>query len=262
MRYFFTIIALSLLLAGCGRKQKQAAVPTEDTRAKAMLAGVWVDADEGDVVFKVKGDSIFYPDSASSAVRFAIYTDTLVMYGNTVSKYRIVRQAEHLFEFKTPNGDIVKIVKSNDPYDIGKFERKSAVTLNQRTLIKRDTVVAHGDKRYHCYVQVNPTTYKVFRTSYNDEGIEVDRVYYDNIIHVSIYQGADKLFSRDFYKNDFAANVPANMLSQCVLSDMLLSDIDNNGIHYTMQLAIPESPISYMVNVAISYSGRVSMRVE
>lgn len=262
MKHLLTIIILSLLLAGCGRKTNTVSTISEDTKAKAMFAGVWVDAEEGNVVFKVKGDSIFYPDSASRAVRFAIYPDTLVMYGSMVSKYRIISQGKHIFEFKTSNGDIIKIVKSNDPYNDNLFDNAPKVAFNQRTLIKRDTVVTYADKKYHCYVQVNPTTYKVFHTSYNDEGLEVDHIYYDNIIHVSIYQGASKVFSRDFRKSDFSSAVPSNMLEQCVLSDISLSKVDGNGVCYTTQLAIPDSPSSYMVNLLVSYQGKFRIFVK
>lgn len=262
MKHLFTITILSLLFVGCGRKTNTAPAMSEDTKAKAMFAGVWVDAEEGNVVFKVKGDSIYYPDSASRAVYFAIYSDTLVMYGSAVSKYRIIHQGKHIFEFKTQNNDIIKIVKSNDPYNDRLFDSGSKVSLNQRTLIKRDTVVNYADKKYHCYVQVNPTTYKVFHASYNDEGLEVDHIYYDNIIHVSVYQGASKVFSRDFRKSDFSSVVPSNMLEQCVLSDMSLSKIDANGVCYTTQLAIPDSPSSYMVNLVISYKGKFLISVK
>lgn len=262
MRYILTAITLALLLLSCSEKRKTENNQAEDTKAKAMLAGVWVDADEGNVVFKIKGDSIFYPDSASQPVRFAVYPDTLVMYGNSVSKYKILTIAEHVLEFKTTNGDVVKVVKSDDPYDAEQFKTSSAVTLNQRMLIKRDTVVMQGDKKYHCYVQVNPTTYKVFRSSYNDEGIEVDHVYYDNIIHLSVFQGAQKIFSHDFKKADFSALVPQNMLSSAVLSDMLLDGIDANGIRYTTYLAIPESPSSYVVNVVVSYQGKYNLTIK
>lgn len=249
-------------MVGCGKKRKAVTVPVEDAKAKAMFAGVWVDAEEDDAVFKVKGDSIFYPDSASQPVRFAIYSDTLVMYGNSTTKYEIVRQTAHLFELRTTNGDMLKLVKSSDPYDVENFSRHPQITLNQRQLIKRDTVVMHNDKKYHCYVQVNPTTYKVLRSFINAEGIAVDHIFYDNIIHLSVYQGADKLFSRDFRKNDFISAVPQNMLSQCVLSDMLLSVVDNQGLHYTTQLAVPESPVSFVVDLAVDYNGRFTMRVK
>lgn len=262
MKNILTFFAIFIVLAGCRNKPVHTIDTEEDKKAKAMLAGIWVDSDEGDVVFKIKGDSIYYPDSASRAVKFAIYPDTLVMYGSSVSKYKIVRIAKHLFEFKTPNGDIVKVIKSNDPYDAEQFGNNRNIKLNQGQLIKRDTVVSFDDKKYHCYVQVNPTTYKVFRASYNEEGIEVDHIYFDNIVHVSVYQGATKVFSKDFRKSDFTRVVPTNMLEQSVLSDMLLSGIDAKGIHYTTQLAIPDSPISFIVSLTITYNGKFTTSVK
>lgn len=262
MKALLTLIVLSLVLAGCGKKTAAETAPAEDAKAKAMLAGVWVDANEGNAVFQVKGDSIFYPDSTSQPVRFAVYADTLVMYGSNVTKYKILRQEQHLLELRIPSGDVLKVVKSEDPYDAEGFERSEQVELNQRQLIKRDTVVAHNDKKYHCYVQVNPTSFKVLRSSYNDDGMAVDHVFYDNIIHLAVYSGADKLFSRDFRKQDFASVVPENMLPQCVLSDMLLDGIDEKGVHYATHLAVPESPASFIVDLVVAYNGRFSMSVK
>lgn len=262
MRYVPILLILSLILTACGKKKAQPEVPVEDRKAKTMLSGVWIDADDGGVVFKVKGDSIFYPDSASSAVRFAVYADTLVMYGSTKTKYKIIRQEQHSFEFVTLNGDIVKIEKSNDLYDAKQFEACPQFVLNQRKLIKRDTVVIQGNTKYHCYVQVNPTTYKVLRTSYNDEGIAVDHIYYDNTIHVSVFQGAAKLFSKDFCKSDFSTVVPQNMLSQSILSDIVFDKADSNGIHHIAQLAIPDSPSSCIVSLFISYDGKFDITIK
>lgn len=262
MRTQLILIVLAFLLTGCGKKAETDIATAEDTKAKAMLAGVWVDADEGNAVFMVKGDSIFYPDSVSQPVRFAIYSDTLVMYGSSVSKYKILRQTNHLFEFRISGGDALKVVKSDDPYYAEGFDSRPRLTLNQQQLIKRDTVVTHVDRKYHCYVQVNPTSFKVLRSSLNDEGIEVDRVYYDNIIHLAVYSGADKVLSRDFHKADFASVVPQNMLQQCVLSDMLLSSVDAKGIHYTTQLAVPESPVSFIVDLVVNENGKFSMSVK
>lgn len=262
MKALLTIAFLALMLAGCVKKTKTEVASAEDVKAKAMLAGVWVDADEGDVVFMVKGDSIFYPDSTSQPVRFAIFSDTLVMYGSSITKYQIIRQEQHLFEFHIQGGDVLKVVKSDDPYDVASFERHAQITLNQRQLIKRDTVVMYADKKYHCYVQINPTTFKVLRSSYNDEGISIDHVFYDNIIHLAVYSGADKILSRDFHKKDFGSVVPLNMLSQCILSDMLLDGVDDKGIHYITHLAVPESPVSFVVDLVITDNGRFSMNVK
>lgn len=247
----FGAIALLVTLVGCGKKDAAQPKAEEDVAAKKMLQGVWTNEDEGDVAFMVKGDTIFYPDSTSQPTYFLIMADTLTLKGANEVKYPIVKQAAHIFQFKNQNGDVVKLVKSDDKSLLEDFEHPAPVALNQNQLIKRDTVVTQGDKRYHCYVQVNPTTYKVFKTSYNDEGVEVDNVYYDNIIHISVYNGSASVFSHDYRKSDFAKDVPDSFLRQAVLSDMLFEEVSDKGIIYTAVLAIPDSSMSYQIQVTI-----------
>ncbi|MFC2475292.1 MAG: DUF4738 domain-containing protein, partial [Prevotella sp.] len=86
MRKAFVAIMV-ILVAGqfssCQRKHssgKEEAVQ-EDSVAKQMLQGIWVDEDGQDVAFKAQGDSIFYPDTTSQPVRFQIFGDTLVLHG-------------------------------------------------------------------------------------------------------------------------------------------------------------------------------------
>lgn len=245
---------------GCGDKSKQAATPQEDTHAKELLQGVWLNEDDEDVAFRVKGDTIFYPDSTSQPVYFFIYSDTLVMKGANEVKYPIVKQAAHLFEFKNQSGDLVKLVKTSDKSYLKPFEQEKTVALNQNTLIKRDTIVSQGDSKYHLYVQVNPTTYKVFKSSINDDGVEVDNVYYDNIINLNVFHGANKVFSRDFRKKDFANKVPSSFLRQAILSDFVFYKIDASGIHYWAILPQPDSSLSYQVEVIVSFAGHLTIR--
>ena len=260
------IIIYSLLLfliVGCNSKSSRIRNEKfqEDYNAKQMLQGIWRDEDENEVVFRAKGDTIFYPDTTSRPVYFQIISDTLVLHGSNVMKYPIVKQTAQLFEFKNQNGDIVRLIKSSNPDDILQFEHRSLVVLNQNTLIKRDTVVNYNNKRYHCYIQVNPTTYKVIKTAYNDEGVEVDNVYYDNIIHISIFQGKTRLYSKDLYKKDFTKDVPQQFLKQSVLSDISFIGIDRIGVHFTANLGIPDSYLSYVVEIIILLNGTMRMQV-
>lgn len=254
MRYsihFLLLLCVSVLVGCANKTTTTISVPEEDKTAKKMLQGIWVNEDDEDVAFMVKGDTIFYPDSTSQPVYFMIVSDTLTLKGANDVKYPIVKQAEHIFQFKNQNGDVVKLVKSEDKSLLGDFEQKSPLSLNQNQLIKRDTVVMIGEQRYHCYVQVNPTSYKVYKSSYNDEGVEVDNVYYDNIIHISVYKGEARLFSHDYRKDDFAKDVPASFLRQAVLSDILFTEMNDSSIIYTAVLAIPDSSLSYQIKVTI-----------
>lgn len=245
--------------ASCGKKASPNSTPKEDTRAKKLLQGIWLNEDDEDVAFRVKGDTIYYPDSTSQPIYFCIYGDTLVMKGARDVKYPILKQAAHLFEFKSPSGDVIKLTKTSDKTYLKSFQQEKTVALNQNKLIKRDTIVSHGENRYHLYVQVNPTTYKVFKSSMNDDGVQVDNVYFDNIINLNVFHGANKLFSHDFKKKDFGKKVPDSFLEQAVLSDLLFEGIDEKGIHYLAVLAMPDSSLSYQVKIVVSYQGKLEI---
>ena len=259
---FILFLCCAAILWGCrgkGGGNRQDVV--ENREAKQLLQGIWLNEDDEEVAFMAKGDSIYYTDSTSQPARFMIVGDSLWMIGANTIKYVIIKQAPHLFYFQNGNGDLVKLVKSENTNDRFLFSHKRPQAINQKTLIKRDTVVTYGDKRYHLYVQINPTTYKVFKTTYNDDGVEVDNVYYDNIIHIAVFCGAKKLFSRDFRKTDFRRQIPSDFLRQSIFSDMTFLHINPQGIHFTAAICIPDDPSSYLVDVAISFAGKLSMGV-
>lgn len=61
------LLSCILTLVACGHKAEKQQEVKEDTAAKKMLQGIWLnDDDEDDVAFRVKGDTIYYPDSTSS----------------------------------------------------------------------------------------------------------------------------------------------------------------------------------------------------
>ncbi len=258
--YVFLFTGMVVLVGSCKDKAPVAS-PKEDFTAKKMLQGIWLNYEEQDVAFEAKGDTIFYPDSTSQPVYFQIIGDSLVLHGSNEVRYPIVKQAPHLFAFRNQTGDLIKLEKSEDPNDRYAFSGKRPVSLNQNKLIKRDTVVTFQSERYHCYVQINPTTYKVVKPTYNDDGVEVDNVYYDNIIHLSIFHGPRKVFSSDFHKQDFRKQVPQDYLKQGILSDFIFTKIDAHGVHYTASIAVPDSQVSFQVKVRVDFNGRLTMMV-
>jgi hypothetical protein len=254
--------AVCLLLVGCRHKQVNKPLDNkENEEAKALLQGIWVDEESDDVSFKAKGDTIYYPDTTSVPVYFKIINDTLVLHGAEVVKYPIVKQAAHIFWFKNQNGDLLKLTKSDDPNDESLFENRHPKPVSVDHVVKRDTVVMHGDERYHCYVYINPTRYKVNKVSYNDDGVEVDNVYYDNIIHISVFHGAEQLYSRDFNKQMFKGMVPDRFLVQSILSNMEFDSVDNSGFHFNATICIPDGASCYMVGITISFKGQMKMEL-
>ena len=103
MKKLLTIAVLMVVLVGC--RQNNSSTLPDDKEAKAMLQGVWVDEESGDVTFRVKGDTIYFSDATSMPTYFRIYEDSLYLASGTA--YGIVKQTEHLFWFKNQNSDLL-----------------------------------------------------------------------------------------------------------------------------------------------------------
>ena len=253
-----------LLIMACGHQRQegvdQSREPAEDKQAKALLQGIWMDDETGEISFRVKGDTIYYPDMTSQPAYFCIVDDSLEL-GTSKMKYAIVKQSAHVFHFENQNGDVVRLVKSDDQEDEEVFRQQPPKVMVYTEVVKWDSVVMHAGERYHLYVAINPTKYKVLAKSYSDDGMEVENVYYDNIIHVSLYQGSRQLFSRDFRKQLYERLIPRNFLEQAVLSNMEFVKADAAGFHFNATLCIPDGASCYMVDNTISRDGQLKTAV-
>lgn len=256
--YLFLVAGFTAIV-GCTSKKQE--TPARDAQAEAMLNGVWLDDDDESVVFMAKHDTLFYPDANTLPVAYRICGDTLYLEGKHNSKYFIEKLTPHLFVFKNQNQERVKLVKSDDKSVMEAFDSASdagPTEINQQ-LLKRDTVVMSGETRYHCYVQVNPTTYRVVKNDINEEGVGVGRAFFDNIINVTVYEGSRRVYSHDFTKREFAKFVPEEIVGQCILSDVVYVSCSQENVTFQAQLRIPESPSSYIVNINISQKGKMQM---
>ena len=257
MKKLFTISLLMVVLVAC--HQNNSSVVSEDKEAKAMLQGVWVDEESGDVSFRVSGDTIYYADATSMPAYFRIYKDSLYLGSGT--SYGIVKQTEHLFWFNNQNGDLLKLRKSDGSEDEVVQESTAPSILTYSHQVKIDSVVSYNGNRYHWYIAINPTKYKVAKRTYNEDGLEVENVYYDNIMHVSVFLGARKVYSSDFRKQQYKGIVPDAFLDEAILANMEFSHIDNEGLHFNATLCVPDGATCYMVESTISYTGVASMKL-
>ena len=243
-----------VVLVAC--RQNNSSDLQENKEAKAMLQGVWIDEESGEESFHVKGDSIYFPDAISMPTSFRICGDSLYLASGTA--YGIVKQTEHVFWFKNLNGDLLKLQKGDADTAM---EHGSPSVLSYTHRVKIDSVVTYNNNRYHWYIAINPTKYKVTKRSFNDDGIEVENVYYDNIMNVSVFQGARKIYSSDFRKQQYSGMVPASFLDEAIFANMTFSDIDAAGLHFHATLCIPDGATCYMVDCTISYTGDLSMKL-
>lgn len=224
-----------------------------------MLQGIWVEDESGDVSMRIEGDTIFYTDSTSMPAYFRIIGDSLVMGSGT--SYAIVKQTRNLFWFANQNGDVVKLQRSHEPIDEQAFVHDSPQIMTYTHQVKTDSVVMYNGNRYHWYIAINPTKYKVIKRSYNDDGIEVENVYYDNIMHVSVFQGANRLFSSDFRKQMFAKLIPETFLNEAILVNMEYHHTDAKGLYFNATLCIPDGASCYLVQTLVSYTGQMTMQL-
>ena len=85
----------------------------------------------------------------------------------------------------------MKLEKNDGAEDVAGNEHTAPSILTYTHQVKIDSVVSYNKNRYHWYIAINPTKYKVTKRSYNEDGLEVENVYYDNIMHVSVFLGAN-----------------------------------------------------------------------
>lgn len=257
-RSLVACLACLLITVSCGRKNDTVAVADveESKQAKALLQGIWIDEEYDGVSFKAVGDTIFYPDSTVLPAYFKIVDNELVLGSQS---YHIIKQSPHVFWFKNQMGDVVKLRKSDDPNDVLAFNHEQTHTVPVVSeLVKTDSVVAYNTQRYHWYIAINPTKYRVIKTSYNDDGVEVENVYYDNIIHISIYKGAERLFSCDFKKQMFKEQLPEDFLESSVLANMQFECVNERGFRFNATVCVPDGASCYMVAINIGFDGALS----
>ena len=251
-------LVLVLTMTACGQP-KPVAEQEESREAKQLLQGVWMEEGGELPVFQMKGDSVFYADSTSMPARFRVVGDTL--YIGSENRYFIEKQTEHLLWFRNQSGELMKFEKSDDAEVKDEFEQQKTKILTITEVLKRDTVVFYDSQRYHLYIAINPTKYKVSRQAINEDGMEVENVYYDNIIHLSIFQGSAQLFSRDFRKQQYAEKVPAQILQQSVLNNMEFTKVDANGFHFNVSVCVPDDASCYLIDQMVSFNGKPSVKL-
>ena len=260
LRVFGCLLLGAALLTACGSKDSgNSSDRAESREAKAMLQGIWMDEETEEVAFRAEGDTIFYPDSTSQPAYFRIVGDSLLLGSQG---YHIEKQTEHVFWFCNQSGDVIHLVKSTDPDDRSNFVHdESPKILTYTEVVKTDSVVMFDGQRYHWYLAINPTKYKVNITSYNDNGMEVNNIYYDNIMHISVFKGAQQIYSNDFRKQQYAQKVPEDFLEEAILGNMEFSHIDAAGLHFNATLCIPDGASCYLVESLIDYHGEMSMKL-
>lgn len=232
---------------------------TPDSKAMSRLEGIWLDGETDEVLLQVRGDSIFYPDTTSLPARFVIYDDTLLIFGASDIRYPILRQSDYAFDYVNVQGDEMHLRRSANPDDSLLFTHRRYAPIVLDQLVKRDTVVfTPSGLRLHLYIDINPTRRKVYRSAYTDNGMQVQQVYYDNIIHISVYDGKRKVFSRDIDKRQFSEMIPTGFLDGAVLSNMDWGKTTDKGTTFHATVCEPEGAKCYVVELHVGLDGELT----
>lgn len=253
----FSIIALAVALSSCGAPQQKASATEEDKEAKSLLEGIWLDDDTEAALLRVKGDTLFYADAAAAPVAFKIIGDSLFTYGARTTGYKIEKREEHIFRFHSATGDVIRLHKAETEDDSLAFIHTREIPV-YKEVIKKDSVVTYDNVRYRGYVYINPSKIKVMRPGVSEEGLGVDNVYYDNIIHICVYEGRKSLYAKDITKQMFKGVVPDDFLQWAILSDMDFMGVDSEGYHYQATVCVPDDASCYLIHITAGREGELS----
>ena len=258
MNSFSKALICILLMSSCsGQPQKKEDMEKEDLMAKEWLQGTWIDDMTETPLFTAKGDTIYYIDETAAPVAFKIIEDTLKTYGRKISNYHIKKQGQSFIWIQSLMGDILQLSKAEDSQDSLWIPRQMPKETTEK-VISKDNVVHYNNQRFRGYVYINPTDIKVHQPEITEEGLEIENIYYDNIIHICVYEGKNRLFGRDMKKQDFESLIPEEYFQRAILSDMDFGGVNAKGYQYQATLCIPNSASCYLVNISIAKDGNIT----
>lgn len=226
----------------------------EDLTAKELLQGIWLDDDTELPLMRIEGDTIYYSDPRNLPVAFKVIRDTMYVYGSLPAAYKIDRQTGTDFWFHSMADEIIKLHKSEEQEDSLAFSSREVEPIpTVPEVIQKDSVIMYEGRRFRGYVYINPSQMKVIRSSYTEDGISVDNVYYDNVIHICVYEGKELRYGKDITKKIFTGVIPEEWLAQSILSDMNFVKVNSDGYHYQAILRMPESMSYYLADLTIGF---------
>ena len=267
MKESLIIIIILFLFVACGgcenkrASESKATTLSEDFEAKEMLQGIWVDDDTDMPLFMIEGDSLYFSDSQSLPLYFKILKDSLYMYGHEKLSYGIDHLTKFRFWFHSLSDELVKLYRSENDLDSVFFTTKVADPIPTYTsVVQKDSVVYYKDTRYRGYVYINPSQIKVSKTMYTEEGLSQELVYFDNVIHICVYDGAKSLYAQDITKGLFKDLMEEDFYNQSILSDMDFLGVDSKGYHYLASVCIPESVVCNLIKITISFDKELTLQ--
>ena len=258
-KYVYGAGVIGLLLGtACAPSSQHTETEKENTYAKEQLQGWWLDEVTDTPVFRMQGDTLYYNDAAIAPVAFKVVKDSLKTYGSNPTAYHIEKINEYSLSIQSVQGDILQLRKAEDELDSIQLIPVTEEETKVSNVLEKDRIVFYNNVRYRGYVYINPSNTKVAVPTLSDQGLEVDNIYYDNIIHICVFDGKKKLFSKDIHKQYFEGVLSDEFLQRGILSDMDFINVTARGYHYQATLCIPNAASCYLVNLFVSFQGEIT----
>ena len=259
MKAYWLVFFFVVLTPSCGRSGDDASkssVEETDTLAIAMMQGVWLDDLSGVQKLMVRGDSIYFASRIDYPVYFTVVSDTLYVQGGEIAKYPIENLSETDMAFYTASGDLLSLRKSET--DTLLYGMEAQVEKPKHEVLEKDSIIFNQGVRYRGYVYINETDIKVTSPYISEDGMYMDNVFFDNVIHICVYKGKERLFGKDIRREMFEGIVPNEYLQCSILDDMNFVGVSSNGYTYSATVCAPGSPSCYCVEVFVSKDGQLT----
>ena len=245
-----------ICLTACSTpKSKTSIDENEDREAKSLLQGLWMDEATETLLWRIEGDTIYYMDARIAPLAFKVVGDSMKTYGSMPAAYYIRKQGEFAFWIQSSMGETLRLSKVEDEVESVAFTTGMEEKSTTPEVLQKDHIITYNNVRYRGYVYINPTQIKVYNPEITEEGLEIDNVYYDNIIHICVYEGTKKLFGKDIKKEDFKDILPDEYCQRAILSDMDFIGVNASGYQYQATVCIPNSAGCYLIHISIHRNG-------
>lgn len=258
---YYILFLVSFMLLGCiGNKKNSFYV--EDEEAKRIIQGVWINEEEEVPSLMTRGDSIFYPDTTSLPAKFWIANDSLYIKGNNTNQYKIISLSEHVLEFQNQNNESIRLVRDSSKRFQKAFKQVRSYALNIFRTYDMDTVSINNNIRTECKIHLEPTSERVIKSSYNDDGIEVDNLYLDNVANTRILVGGKEIYAHAFRKHEFSTSIPKEFMAKSILRELQFSYADTNAVYLDAIVGIPDASTCYVIELKIDMKGKLTKKLK
>ena len=254
---------LAALICGCSNQQSgrhSRRLAARDSIREQMLRGLWLEDNSEVTVMHIHGDTVYFPDKRIAPCAYEVRGDTLYMGSSSVAHYHIDYLDSLEMTLRTMTGNKISVHKSSDTIPSIELPREYSMPVYDEQT-RRDSVCASDGHRYHAYVFINPSDIRVPVPIITEEGLSVTRIYYDNIIHICVYEGKRKIFGRDMRKSDFEEVIPKDFYQSATLSDIRIKGIRDRHFIYYAYIGRPESSVCYVAEIQLTSDGQIKIQL-